>query len=81
MCVYVILHNLIFYSCHFFNALFSFYCFQACRGENFDPGVVLDHGLKSDADLDSDSDDEEEYIHKLPREADFLYYYSTVPGR
>lgn len=46
---------------------------QACRGTEFDEGVDV-----TDADVFSKS---KTVLHRLPKEADFLYAYSTTPGR
>ena len=52
---------------------------QACRGTKLDHGVdVVDTAsVKSDDSLDSSSVP----YRKVPVEADFLFSYSTVPGR
>jgi len=46
---------------------------QACRGGEYDAGVDV-----TDADVFSDS---KTVLYRLPKEADFLYAYSTTPGR
>ena len=45
---------------------------QACRGQEFDEGVDV-----TDAEVFSDA---KTVVCRLPKEADFLYAYSTTPG-
>lgn len=45
------------------------YFVQACRGTDLDPGI------------ETDSVSDSEGTHRIPVEADFLYAYSTAPGR
>ena len=45
---------------------------QACRGGEYDEGVDV-----TDADVFSDA---KTVLYRLPKEADFLYAYSTTPG-
>lgn len=59
---------------HVLNAFLYFFFFvvvvvQACRGTDLDPGI------------ETDSVSDSEGTHKIPVEADFLYAYSTAPGR
>ena len=49
---------------------------QACRGSEFDDGIQTDSGPPNDA-LETDANPR----HKIPVEADFLFAYSTVPGK
>ena len=42
--------------------------FQACRGTKLDVDVDVANG-------------KEQTIYRIPEEADFLYAYSTVPGK
>lgn len=49
---------------------------QACRGSEFDHGIQTDSGPPNDT-LETDANPR----HKIPVEADFLYAYSTVPGK
>ena len=44
---------------------------QACQGFKLDDGIDC-----TDAEVDRDKDK----IRRLPKQADFLYAYSTVPG-
>lgn len=45
------------------------YFVQACRGTDLDPGI------------ETDSVSESECTQRIPVEADFLYAYSTAPGK
>lgn len=54
------------------NELFS----QACRGTEFDDGIQTDSGTPCDS-VETDANPR----HKIPVEADFLFAYSTVPGK
>ena len=47
--------------------------FQACRGHNLDHGVEV-------ADASEEPEDNVQ-IRRIPSEADFLMFYSTVPGK
>lgn len=49
---------------------------QACRGSEFDDGIQTDSGPPNDT-LETDANPR----HKIPVEADFLFAYSTVPGK
>lgn len=49
---------------------------QACRGSEFDDGIQTDSGPPNDT-IETDANPR----HKIPVEADFLFAYSTVPGR
>lgn len=49
---------------------------QACRGSEFDNGIQTDSGPPNDT-LEPDANPR----HKIPVEADFLFAYSTVPGK
>lgn len=49
---------------------------QACRGSEFDDGIQTDSGPPNDT-METDANPR----HKIPVEADFLFAYSTVPGR
>lgn len=51
-------------------------CFQACRGSEFDDGIQTDSGPANDT-LETDANPR----YKIPVEADFLFAYSTVPGK
>lgn len=56
---------------------FLFFCsLQACRGSEFDDGIQTDSGPPNDT-LETDANPR----HKIPVEADFLFAYSTVPGK
>ena len=44
--------------------------FQACRGSKLDEGVDV-----------PDSDDSDGKPQRIPRQADCLYAYSTIPGQ
>lgn len=50
--------------------------FQACRGSEFDEGIQTDSGPANDT-LETDANPR----YKIPVEADFLFAYSTVPGK
>lgn len=52
------------------------HCFQACRGSEFDEGIQTDSGPANDT-LETDANPR----YKIPVEADFLFAYSTVPGK
>lgn len=52
-------------------------CFQACRGSEFDEGIQTDSGPANDRCLETDANPR----YKIPVEADFLFAYSTVPGK
>lgn len=52
---------------HLLNAFL--YVVQACRGTDLDPGI------------ETDSVSESEGTQRIPVEADFLYAYSTAPGK
>jgi len=45
---------------------------QACRGKEFDEGVDV-----TDAEV---TNNPQTVTYRLPKEADFLYAYSTAPG-
>lgn len=49
---------------------------QACRGSEFDDGIQTDSGPLNDT-VETDANPR----HKIPVEADFLFAYSTVPGK
>lgn len=49
---------------------------QACRGSEFDDGIQTDSGPPNDT-METDANPR----HKIPVEADFLFAYSTVPGK
>jgi len=54
---------------------------QACRGTKLDDGVeVPDESDSTDANTNVPSSPKQKEI-LLPLEADFLYAYSTVPGK
>lgn len=56
--------------------IFSLPLSQACRGSEFDEGIQTDSGPANDA-LETDANPR----YKIPVEADFLFAYSTVPGK
>ena len=61
---------------------------QACRGEKFDHGVVIEgtdsaggpEDITEDEILDQDETDGGGYNQALPDEADFILAYATTPG-
>lgn len=55
---------------HFFLNKRLFSNLQACRGSELDCGIETDSGVEDDM-----------ACQKIPVEADFLYAYSTAPGK
>jgi len=49
---------------------------QACRGEEYDDGVVL-RGRRGRTEVDGPAQD---IVFKIPKQADFITVYSTAPG-
>lgn len=46
---------------------------QACQGDNLDSGVILTSRTETDGRA--------AYSYKIPSQADFLFAYSTIPGK